>query len=75
MHWPGESLEKAILPDPDVRVTKNSIPAILRFTAPGSFLSSMFSCVCFHSRTWCSNITAWEPISICSSGTSSPRMW
>ena len=40
-----------------MRVTKNSSPAILRLTAPGSFFSSMSSCVCFHSSTWCSNIT------------------
>ena len=41
-----------------MRVTKNSRPAILRLIAPGSFFSSMFSCVSFHSSTWCSNITA-----------------
>ena len=74
-HCPGESREKAIRPEPEVRVTKNSRPAIFRLIAPGSFFSSMFSCVSFHSSTWCSNITACEPISICSSGTSSPRMW
>ena len=62
-------------PAPEVRVTKNSNPAILRFTPPGSFFSSTFTRVSFHSSTWCSNITAAAPTSICSSGTSSPRTW
>ena len=56
-HWPGESREKAMRPEPEVRVTKKSSPAILRLTPPGSFFSSMFSCVSFHSSVWCSNIT------------------
>ncbi len=75
MHWPGQSREKAIRPVPEVLVTKKSSPAILRLIAPGSFCSSMFSWVSFHSSMWCSNITPGSDSSIWSSGTSSPRMW
>ncbi len=56
-------------------VRKKSSPAILRFSPPGSFFSSIASEASFHSRVWCSKNTAPVPSSSNESfGTSDPEM-
>ena len=60
---------------PEVRVTKNSRPAILRLIAPGVSSARCSAGSPSTAARGARTSRSCSPISICSSGTSSPRMW